>query len=203
MRTLQTALLAGIAAVAIGSGGAAFAQSPQMHVMTVRLPGGGIEQIEYTGKVPPQVDVTSMPATVSPMPMPVLCGGEPPFAIMDRISAEMDREADTMFRQTAALAAAVRAGQFPVQVPGGLTEAAMGSVPPGSESFSYISTMSGSGVCTQSVQITASGNGGPPRVVSHSTGNCGAAGIAPDLLWTKADGPRPYAGLVHVADLPR
>ena len=35
--------------------------------------------------------------------------------------------------------------------------------------------MSGSGVCTQSVEITAQGNGQKPRVVQHSSGNCGPA----------------------------
>lgn len=42
MRTLRNALLAGVAAVAIGAAGAAFAQSDNLHAMTVRLPDGGL-----------------------------------------------------------------------------------------------------------------------------------------------------------------
>src|SRR5579863_5819649 len=102
------------------------------------------------------------------------------------------------------MAAQARSGQ--------LTEAAFRNLPPGSQSYSFISTMSGNGVCTQSVEITSQGNGAAPRVVSHSSGNC-APGSAPagsvklpaalapakrsDLILTNADGPRPYAGMVR------
>ena len=205
MPTLRTALLAGVAVIAAGLSGAAMAQSPQTHVMTVRLPGGGLEQIRYTGNVPPQVVVGESPAAIDALvPMPSLFGRDSPFAALDRISAEMDRQAASMFRQADELAAQARSGQ--------LTEAAMRNLPPGSANYSFVSTMSGSGVCTQSVEITSRGNGAPPRVVSHSSGNCAAAPGAsgsislptapapasrPDVVWTSAHGPRPYAGLVR------
>ncbi len=113
MRTLRTALLAGVAASAIGFPGAALAQSPQTHVMTVRLPGGGVEQIRYTGDVPPQVVVAESPAPIEAFaPMPSLFGPQSPFAALDRISAEMDRQAAAMFRQADALAAQARSGQL-------------------------------------------------------------------------------------------
>ena len=52
MRNLKTALGAGVAAIAaIGFCGMALAQAPQIHTMTVTLPGGGVEQIQYTGPV--------------------------------------------------------------------------------------------------------------------------------------------------------
>lgn len=204
MRTLRTALLAGVAAIAAGVSGAALAQSPQSHVMTVRLPGGGVEEIRYTGDVPPQVVVGEAPAATDVFaPMPSLFGPRSPIAALDRISAEMDRQAALMFRQADAMAAQARSGQ--------LSEAATGNLPPGSADYSFVSTMSGNGVCTRSVEITSSGNGSPPRVVSHSSGNCGAAPGAsgsislpaapapasrPDVVWTSATGPRPYAGLV-------
>ena len=223
MPKLTTALLAGVAAFAIGASGA-LAQSSNAHVMTVRLPQGGVAQIEYTGNVPPRVTVSDVPAPLDVFaPPPALFGPESPFAMMQRISAEMDREAAAMFRPAAALTAAARSGQaIPV---------AFANLPPGAQEYSIVSTMSGNGVCTQSVEITAQGNGAPPRVVSHSSGNCGAqAGpggavnlptatppaaqpapvwtsaplplrqgpaAEPHLLYTGAPGTRHYAGLVR------
>ena len=49
----------------------------------------------------------------------------------------------------------------------------MRSPPAGSQSYSFVSTLSGNGVCVRSTQITASGNGAAPKVASHSSGNCG------------------------------
>jgi hypothetical protein len=87
-----------------------------------------------------------------------------------------------------------------------------GVSPPGSQSYSFVSTMSGSGVCTRSVEITSMGNGAAPRVVSHSSGNCGSAegnpgsvnlpgaplpAKQPDLVLTKAGGAKPYTGMVR------
>ncbi len=225
MRTLQITLLAGVAAVALGLAAAAQAQTPQIHVMTVRMPDGGAAQIRYTGNVAPRISFSEAPAPVDVFaPMPTLFGRDSPFAMLDRISAEMDRQAAAMFRQANALAADAQSGQ--------LTEAALRNLPPGSQSYTFVSTMSGNGVCSQSVEITREGNG-PPRVVRHSSGNCGAlpgtAGSVnlptatpqtqrpgpvwtsapaqppsavpapaarPDVVWTGASGAKPYQGLV-------
>ena len=65
MRTFQQALLAGVAAGIVGLSGAAFAQSGKTHVMTVRLPDGGVAQIRYTGDVAPQVSVGEAPARIA------------------------------------------------------------------------------------------------------------------------------------------
>ena len=222
MRSVRTILFAGVAAAALGYAGAAVAQNPATHVMTVQLPGGGVAQIAYTGNVPPRVTLSDAPAPIGVLaPMPSLFGPGSPFAMMQRISAEMDREAAALFRRVELATEQARSGQ--------LTEAALRA--PGSTGYSYISTMSGNGVCAQSVEITSTGNG-PPKVVSHSSGNCatsgGAAGTInlpnpspsfgqpqpvwtsapaprppatpakrPDLLWTSAQGARPYAALVH------
>jgi hypothetical protein len=115
--------------------------------------------------------------------------------MMERISAEMDRQTAAMFRRAEAMTEQARSGQ-PI-------EAAFGNLPAGSRGYTYISTMSGSGFCTRSVEITSQGNGAP-KVVSHSTGNCGpatggSAGAStlpsaprptkqPDLVLTKANG---------------
>jgi hypothetical protein len=216
MRQLRVSLLAGIAAVALaGFAGGAYAQSAQLHTMTVRLPGGGVEQIEYTGNTPPQVSVSTGPAAI--VPMPALFGPNSLFAQMDRISAEMDRQVDALFRQTAALA----------DNPNLFTQTKLANMPPGSESYTFVSTDSPSGVCEQSMQITATGNG-PPQVVRHTYGNCAPTGGAgapiglpnaqpqspaqrpqmimtrahhaihqrPDVVLTGAKGTKPYAGLV-------
>lgn len=97
--------------------------------------------------------------------------------------------------------------------PSGLTEVALRDMPPGGRSYSFVSTMSGNGMCTRSVEITATGNG-PPRIVSHSSGDCGAmtgpAGSValptapapagqPRLLEARVEGAQPYAGLVRPA----
>jgi hypothetical protein len=201
--------------------------------MTVQLPGGGTAQIQYTGDVPPQVTVSDAPV-VAPMgfnpafaAMPSMFGADSPFAMFDRISAEMDRQMAAMWR---------RAEVFSAQSPSQLTEAAMRNLPAGSQGYSFVSTLSGNAVCVQSTQITSAGNGAAPKVVSHSSGNCGpesssrfggATGSAnlptspvpaqrpdtlwikspaptvpapakrPDTLWVKSNGANPYTGVVE------
>jgi hypothetical protein len=225
MRVWHASRIAGIAAAAIGlSGAAALAQSSNTHILTVRLPGGGVAQIEYTGNVAPQVRIGDAPAPIAGAfaPLPSFFGPASPFAQFDRIAAEMNREAATMFARAERLTAEARSGQ--------LTETALGGVPPGSQSYSFVSTMSGNHVCSESVEITRSGSGAP-QVVRHSSGNCGAmpgagsvdlpnaapaipapgpvwtsapapdaapAPIArPDVVWTRAEGATPHAGLVE------
>ena len=179
--------------------------------------GGGIAEIHYTGNVPPQVTVSSGPAAVGNfLPASSLFGGNSPFALLDRLSAEMDRETAALFRYADAMAAQPWSGS------NGLTLTNIRNLPPGTSGFSYVSTVTGNGVCTRSTEISATGNG-PPRVVTHSSGNCGpktsppgnvgwsapgvvrvpappAPGKQPDLLWTKNDtAPRPYMTTVRDA----
>jgi hypothetical protein len=213
MPSLRTALLAGAAAI-FGLAGVALAQNPKTHLMTVQLPGGGTAQIRYVGDVPPQVIVSSRPAVVGDfLPIASVFGSDSPFAMLDRVSAAMDREAAALFRRAEALAAQ------PLAASGGLTEAALRTLPPGTRGFSYVSTMSSNGACTRSTEITSTGNGAP-RVVTHSSGNCGpgsntgtnagwsSPGVIrapvtpaprnqPDVLWTKNDAAPPYAGMIR------
>ncbi|HEX3864061.1 MAG TPA: hypothetical protein VHY35_20450 [Stellaceae bacterium] len=215
MRTLHTALLAGVAALALGVAGSASAQNSQpsgtqTHVMTVRLPDGGIGQVRYVGDVPPQIVFDNAASAPMRSFFPSSFFGGSPFAMLDQISAEMDRQAATMFRQADAMAAMAQSGTQP-------TEAAMRALPPGSENYTFVSTLSGNGVCSRSVEITSQGNGAAPKVVSHSSGSCGATASAggpinpsgnlptatapvaprPDVVWTSAHGAHPAAGLVH------
>lgn len=205
MSLSRTALRAGVAALAVvGFAGIAAAQTLQTHVMTVRLPGGGVEQIRYVGNTPPRIYINDGPAVVAAMPS--LFGPDSPFAEMERISAAMDREADRMFREAAAVAAS----------PVALTPAALGSLPAGAHEYSFVSTMTGNGVCSRSVEITSQGNGAPPRVVTHTSGDCGPGGPGvqmptqalppspapsnrPRMIMTKAIGTHPSAPRVQEA----
>ncbi len=207
MQSIRTTLLAGVAALAAaGFSGLAAAQTSNIHTMTVRLPDGGTAQIRYIGDVAPQIVVDRAPLPVAAFrTMPSLFGADSPFAELERISAEMDRRAALMMRQAELLSAQ----------PNGAVEVASRNLPAGAQSYTFVSTMSGNGVCTQSVQITSRGNGAP-KVVRNSSGNCGNAGgnsapadvripttpapaKRPDALWTKNDGSQPYAGMVQQA----
>jgi hypothetical protein len=210
MRVFQTALLTGAAVIAVaGLSGVAPARDLNTHVMTVQVPGGGVAEIRYTGDVPPRVVFSPAPAVLGAfMPYSAFFGSASPFATLDRISAAMDREAASLMRRAAMLANA------PAFAPNQPIEMAVGNLPPGTESYSMVSTWSGNGVCTQSVEITSPANGGKPRVVSHSSGNCGSVpgsgstGVirtptlpapthSPDILETH--GPAPSGSLVREA----
>ena len=171
MRVFRTALLAGAAAIAVaGLSGVAAARDLNTHVRTVQVPGGGVAEIRYTGDVPPQVVFSPAPTALGAfMPFGAFFGPASPFATLDRISAAMDREAASLMRQAEMLANA------PAFAPNQPIEMALGNLPPGTESYSMASTWSGNGVCTWSVEITSPANGGKPRVVSHSSGNCRSA----------------------------
>jgi hypothetical protein len=219
MRSLKTTFGAGVAAIAaIGFCGVALAQSPQahspqIHTMTIALPGGGVEQIQYTGATAPRVAVSNAPAPVFVM-MPSLFGAGfsagSPFAGFERISAAMDRQADEMLRKAAALQAGAAQPNL----------AAISAMPAGSREYSFVSEMSGGNVCSRSMVITSDGSGAAPHVVTHTSGNCGAAVAAPGfqtptqlpiapapanngprMIMTKAIDGHPAAGRVEEASL--
>jgi hypothetical protein len=174
MHPVRPLLLAGLASVAVaGLAGFAHAGDPGFKTMTVQLPGGGIEQIEYTGDVAPQVILSSASpddADAAPMAVALPLGATDPFAALEQISAQMDQQAAAMINAVNAMAAGAMAQ------PGGMVPASFGQLPPGSAGYSYIASMTGGagGACMQSLQITAMGNGQPPQVVSHASGDCGA-----------------------------
>jgi len=197
----RPALFAGAAAAALaGLAAGAAAQSPASHVVTIALPGGGFEEIRYAGNVAPRIEF--LPGTAS-VALPAMFGPDPAFAALDRISAEMDRQAASLFRQAQMLAGA----------PAQASEAAMRNLPPGSRSFSYVASFNGNNVCAQSMTVTSQGDGRPPKVVTHSSGNCSKAGGAqpgsvglpaapapaygPRMMQASASGAQPYAGLVR------
>lgn len=219
MSNPRKTLLAGAMAIGVAAGiGFADAASAQnAHVMTVPVPGG-VAQIRYVGEVPPQVAFVPAPAAFDGwMPVASVFGPASPFAMMDRIAAEMDRRAAAMFRYAEAMTERADTGGVAGAASGAMPAGAM---PWGGESYSYVSTISGSGVCTQSVRIASRGDGTPPFVERHSSGNCGTAAATPgrraiqpaapvpttapkqpDLILTQSTGS-PYAGMIrHVASV--
>lgn len=181
MGTTRVSLLIGVAAILFGCyAGVADAQTEQTHLLTLRLPNGQVEQVQYTGDVPPTV-------ILGPAAVPASFYAGDPFAVLERISADMDRQVDALFRRLDATTAA---------------------------NTGVIPAMAGPGVCMRSVQVTFAGNGQPPRVVSQSSGDCApvrneaeptalpnepAPKRVPNVIEVKAIPPGP--GLIHtVAD---
>jgi hypothetical protein len=115
-------------------------------------------------------------AILMPMPMPSMfwpagfgLAKDPSFAALQQISVQMDRQMAAMLRQmSSAMPLMPSAGPA-------MSKAALKAMPPGSASYSMVSTASGSNVCTRSVEITRQSNG-KPHVVRHSSGNCGGMG---------------------------
>src|SRR3546814_10658277 len=68
-----------------------------------------------------------------------------PFALFDRIAADMDRQMDAMFRQARMLEAAAARGATP-------DRAAFGTLPAGTLSYRFVSTSTGIGTCSRSIQ---------------------------------------------------
>ena len=98
------ALIGAVVLAAAGLAGASAGELARTHILTVRLPDGSIEQIRYVGDLPPQIHWTQDPA-------PLFSPGfermdmNSPFAALDRMSAEMDREAQALLNETARLQA--------------------------------------------------------------------------------------------------
>lgn len=165
---LRTAVLAGAAAIAVA--GTALAASNHDRVMIVDLPDGTLARIEYKGDVAPRVTIEPMTRLV-PVQLadPAMTA---PFALFDRIAADMDLQMDAMFRQARILESA-SAADAP------LDRAALGALPTGTISYRFVSSSTGKGVCSRSVQVTSLGADHQPKVVSSSSGDCGAPAHAP------------------------
>jgi hypothetical protein len=164
MRTIPTLLLAGVAAAGIA--GAALAdRDPAVHNMTVELPAGGVAHIQYTGDVAPKVTLDRAAVPFGAWLPASFFAADPAFADLQRISADMEQQFDAMIQQTNAIAA-VPAGD-------GLMDVAAGKLPPGTVSYSMVSTFNGKSSCTRSVEVTKAADG-KSKVVRHESGNCGA-----------------------------
>ncbi len=167
MQKFRTAALIGaVVLAAAGLAGASAGEIARTHILTVRLPDGSIEQIRYLGDRPPQIHWTQDPAPLfSPGFEPA--GMNSPFAALDRMSAEMDREAQALLNETADLQASA------FGFPDAFAAADSGRLAPGERSFSAASTLSGAHMCTRSVEVFPSPDGGRPRIVTRTSGDCG------------------------------
>jgi hypothetical protein len=187
MTPFRTPLAIGVAALAIVAGGVALAQMKNAHVLTVRLPDGSVEQIRYSGKVAPEVVVRpgEAPLAFAPADDPFDAGL--PLAGIDRVFAEMDRQAAAMLREVDPVQMA--AMQDRAFGPRGLMQADIGSLPAGIRSYSVVTTIEGGRACTRSVQLTGGGPGAAPKVLTSSSGDCHAI----DAPTVPATAPEPGA----------
>jgi hypothetical protein len=112
--------------------------------------------------------VSFVPAAA--MPAPDWFGPNSPFALLQQISTEMDREAAVMMLHMQAIAAQ------PIAGPGQPIQVELNNLPPGIQSYSFVSSLSPRGVCSQSTEIIARGAGEKPQVITRRSGNCGPGG---------------------------
>ena len=190
MRLTRKAVFAGLASLAMA--GTALAAGPSRHhVVNLALPDGSIAQVHYVGDTPPQL-------VVAPVAAPVLFDGFDlfdasagadlaPFAMLDRIAADMDRQFAQLHQ------AAFAAGGAGID-PASIDLAAAAQLPAGATSYSFVSTSNGNVTCSRSVSVTSLGAGKAPRVESQVSGNCakasGAAG-SPAAVHAVAPAPDP------------
>jgi len=202
MRAKLPVILAGAAAVMLAAAAKpATAGGDDTHILTVGLPNGMVEQIQYKGDVAPRIVVGPLPAPVLaavPMFDPAPAWATP-LAALAQISALLDRQEAAMLQQAA---------QGP-----GMADA----MPPGLTGFSMVATVTGDGFCQRSMRVTYFGGDARPRTVSESSANCNPQpgvpvpaqlGPAAPPSWTapapatievKAHDRAPGSGLVHQA----
>ena len=180
----------GLGAAALAVAGTA-ALAGTLHHLTVNLPGGGTETIEYSGDVAPKVTFLTPDMVRDREEVRVWS----PFAEMQRVSAMMDAMAADMDRQMQV--SLLRAEAMRRLAPG-MTDAALGGLPAGTQSYSITTISNGQGVCTREVRITSGGAGLKPQMVSNSSG-CG------DDAVPAADAPKSTAikALIDANPAPR
>jgi hypothetical protein len=164
MRIAKNLVLAGVAALALADG-AALALAQSVPTMMVWPPDRGLAQIPYAGNVPPW-------AAFAPAPLAAdYYGPASTFAMLDRISAQMERDMDALMADVAMAP--------PFVSPRSMFNFDMRNLPPGAAQYSFVSTMAGDGsYCMRSMEITRASSGARPRVVTHTSGDCRGVGDA-------------------------
>ena len=167
MRLKRALVVGGLVTALAGVTAVSAAERVPVHVLTVQLPGGGVEEIHYVGDTPPRVLVgDAVPAAAPSSLFDVAFGPDSPFADLDRISAEMDRQAAQMMQQVS------MAQQAPAGADGQLQPAALAGAPAGVTSITTVSTSNAKGVCTQSIRTVSMGEGKAPQVTRTAQGAC-------------------------------
>jgi hypothetical protein len=177
MPKLRSAVIAGAAALLFA--GAAVAATAKLHTMQVNLPDGSVAQITYVGDVAPKVAIAPAEAQAAAY--------ADPFAAIDRnfarISAMMALQQQQAMQQVAAMerqAATTGAQSGKIFIAGNA---------PASSNYSYtiVSSSTGHGSCTQTLEWRSDGLAQQPQVVRASSGDCGVAKNG------KADKPEPVS----------
>lgn len=167
MRISTSLIIAGAAVIGLAGLAPTIARELDTHTVTVRVPGGGVETITYTGKVAPQISFQQVPVSGPVDGSFVAFAPFPSVVAFDRISAEMDRQMDAMMRQAQMMAAMSQ--QSP------LYHATLNGVPQGAATFSMVSETSSNGACIHVTRITQGAGDAKPQMVSQTSGNCGQA----------------------------
>ncbi len=173
MKTSRNMVLAGALAISLAAvAGLSAAAISKAHVLTVRLPGGGVERIAYVGDRPPQILLRPQFSLFgAPSPAWAPFEQDRMFAELDRASAAMDQQAAAMLLQARTQAAIMSARGLPG--PGDNIQIASQDPPPGVQGYSVVSTMTTDGSCTRSAQYEFFGDGHRPQVVKRVSGDCG------------------------------
>ena len=164
MRITSKAVLAVASTFALAGAAVAAGAAEKVHNLMIALPDGSVQHIRYTGDVAPQV--VFQQASREAAPAGLFDDVDAPFAALDRMVAELNRQSDAMLRQAAMLSAQAARGSATV------SPAVVANMPAGSVSYSFFSSSSGNGSCSQSLQVTSFGVGQKPKVVSQSSGDC-------------------------------
>ncbi len=162
MKSTLPVMAAGAGALLLASSVAWAAGWPAVHDITIQLPGGGVERVQYTGDIAPKIVFDTEPFGTVP------AAWRRSFAAFDALDAAMNRQMEAMLQQVRALQAAN----------GGLNDAAPRALPPGTSSYSWIVTRNGARSCVRTIQVSAPENGGKPQVVSQTSGDCGDSAAA-------------------------
>lgn len=170
MRKSRFALIAGF--VGIAAAGTAMAAAAEMHTMQVALPDGGVAQISYSGNVAPRVVVAPADMRQMTLAEPAEASLFAPFAEMERISALMEQRHQMMLQRIAAMQRQAEAmAASSLHMPQGMVMT--GDMPAGTVvHYSFYSSTTGNGGCTQSVEWRSDGSGQQPQMIRTSSGDC-------------------------------
>lgn len=166
---VRSALLAGIAVLAVA--GTALAGNHRNKVMTVNLPDGLTARVEYQGDDAPKVTVEARSPELAAA---WSRSNSAPFTMLDRISADMDRQFDAMIHPV------LMPDAWPVDDIALVHRASDEAIPAGAVRYSYVATSSGKGFCARAVEIASGGPNQKPRIIASTSGHCDPAnGSAP------------------------